>query len=123
MDYDVRHRTTYRYLQSVSYSCHLAHLTPRDTTEQRVAASELKISLAPTRRKDLRDYFGNRAAWFAIDSPHTVLEVMAESRVSVKPPAMRDAEASLPWRRHARNWGIRRTARRATPFSSSSTRR
>ncbi len=28
MEYQVRHRTTYRYLQDVSHSWHLAHLRP-----------------------------------------------------------------------------------------------
>ena len=31
MDYLVRHRTTYRYVQDVSHSWHLAHLKPRST--------------------------------------------------------------------------------------------
>ena len=34
MDYLVRHRTTYRYLQDVSHSWHLAHLSPRTTPLQ-----------------------------------------------------------------------------------------
>ena len=36
MEYLVRHRTTYRYLQDVSYSCHLAHLRLRETPLQHV---------------------------------------------------------------------------------------
>ena len=36
MEYFVRHRTTYRYLQDVSHSWHLAHLRPRATPLQAV---------------------------------------------------------------------------------------
>ncbi|MEI9887679.1 MAG: transglutaminase family protein [Rhizomicrobium sp.] len=97
MEYEVRHRTTYRYLQSVSYSCHLAHLTPRETAAQRVAASKLKISQAPARRYGIEDYFGNKAEWFAIDSPHTVLEIVSDSRVSVQAAAPLKPADSLPW--------------------------
>ncbi len=97
MDYVVRHRTTYRYLQSVSYSCHLAHLTPRGTAIQRVADSELKISVAPTRRYALNDFFGNKTEWFAVDQPHTVLDVVSLSRVSVGAATALAAETSLPW--------------------------
>jgi transglutaminase-like putative cysteine protease len=97
MEYDVRHRTTYRYAQSVSYSCHLAHLTPRETAVQRVVTTDLKISLAAARRHGLTDYFGNAAEWFAIDTPHTVLEIVSSSRVSVAAAEPLDAEQSLPW--------------------------
>ncbi len=97
MEYDVRHRTTYRYRQTVSYSCHLAHLTPRETAVQRVMSSDLAISLAPARRYELRDYFGNAAEWFAIDTPHTALEIVSSSRVAVAAAQPLKAEESLPW--------------------------
>lgn len=97
MEYDVRHRTTYRYLQNVSYSCHLAHLMPRATATQSVGAAEIALSVAPERRHGLIDYYGNHAEWFAIDQPHTVLEVVSTSRVMVSPAAKLDLEASTPW--------------------------
>ena len=87
MEYDVRHRTTYRYLYDVSYSCHLTHLTPRETEAQKVDRSETVLSVAPLRRDRRNDYFGNVAEWFAIEQPHTVLEVLSESRVRVEPVA------------------------------------
>ncbi|MEJ0024837.1 MAG: transglutaminase family protein [Rhizomicrobium sp.] len=118
MEYAVRHRTTYRYLQSVSYSCHLAHLTPRETPTQRVAASELKISLAPARRYAVTDAFGNKTEWFAIDQAHTVLEVETQSRVGVGPVAVPAAEGSLPWEQVRASLGYTQdgAARDAIPF-------
>ncbi len=87
MEYDVRHRTTYRYLQDVSYSCHVAHLTPRATPAQEVEASKTALSLAPARRQAVTDYFGNAMEWFSFDQPHTNLEILSTSRVRVKPVA------------------------------------
>ena len=43
MEYLVRHRTTYRYLQDVSHSWHLAHLRPRSTPHQSVHDSNITL--------------------------------------------------------------------------------
>ena len=97
MEYLVRHRTTYRYLQDVSYSCHIAHLALRDTPLQQVISSHLALDPPPASRVKRPDYFGNQAEWFALDQPHNVLEVLAESQVRVSPAPDRDAATSLSW--------------------------
>lgn len=97
MDYLVRHRTTYRYLQDVSHSWHLAHLRPRSTPNQSVHDSNISLSLAPATRVGREDYFGNPCEWFSIDQPHARLEVVAESSVSVAPTPERVSRESLPW--------------------------
>lgn len=97
MEYDVRHRTTYRYLQDVSYSCHLAHLMPRATEAQRVLKADIALSVRPSRRQKLTDFFGNDVEWFAIDQSHTVLEVLSTARVDVSPPKDLDAARSPSW--------------------------
>jgi transglutaminase-like putative cysteine protease len=97
MEYLVRHRTVYRYLQDVSYSSHLAHLTPRETAAQHVHGTELKLTPPPARRLGRPDYFGNATEWFAMDEPHARLEVLCESRVRVAAPPLRDPEKSEAW--------------------------
>lgn len=97
MEYFVRHRTTYRYLQDVSYSCHLAHLGLRESDLQQVISSEIILNPPPASRARRADYFGNPAEWFTLDQPHSELEVLAESRVRVSPPPPRDAKASTNW--------------------------
>ncbi len=99
MNYRVRHRTTYRYLQEVSHSCHLAHLVPRETPAQHLAETEIKLSLPPSRRLQRKDYFGNTAEWIFIDQPHETLEVLSQSRVQVSVAAAREAASSEPWER------------------------
>jgi len=97
MEYFVRHRTTYRYLQDVSYSCHLAHLRPRETTNQHVFVSEVTLNPTPGSRAKRPDYFGNECEWFTLDQPHTLLDVLAESRVRVNPPPEYDLRLSESW--------------------------
>jgi transglutaminase-like putative cysteine protease len=97
MEYCVRHRTTYRYGQEVSYSHHLVHLTPRGTATQHVRAFDLSVSPNSTNRKQRVDFFDNPTEWVALDEAHAVMEILAESRVAVFDPPERDAEASEPW--------------------------
>ena len=97
MEYLVRHRTTYRYLQDVSYSCHLAHLHVRETELQHVFDSQVTLDPIPASREQRPDYFGNLCQWFTLDQPHTVLEVLAESRVRVNPPPEYDLRLSESW--------------------------
>ncbi|HMH66110.1 MAG TPA: transglutaminase family protein [Rhizomicrobium sp.] len=97
MEYFVRHRTTYRYLQDVSHSWHLAHLRPRPTPLQAVHDSSITLSLEPASRVGREDYFQNPCELFSIDRPHTHLEVLAESRVTVDPAPERLSRDSAPW--------------------------
>jgi len=97
MDYLVRHRTTYRYVQDVSHSWHLAHLKPRSTPHQTVHDSNISLSLAPATRVGREDYFNNPCEWFSIDQVHTRLDVVAESSVSVEPVPERPSRDSLSW--------------------------
>jgi transglutaminase-like putative cysteine protease len=97
MEYLVRHRTVYRYLQDVSYSCHLAHLHLRETPNQHVLVGTVSLKPEPTSLDRRIDFFGNLCEWFALDQPHTLLEVLAESRVRVDPPPARDEALSESW--------------------------
>jgi transglutaminase-like putative cysteine protease len=97
MEYLVRHRTTYRYLQDVSHSWHLAHLRPRATPHQSVQDSSVTLSLETASRVLREDYFANPCEWMSIEQPHTQLEILAESRVTVSPRTERASRDSLPW--------------------------
>jgi transglutaminase-like putative cysteine protease len=97
MEYTVRHRTTYRYLQDVAQSWHLSHLLLRDTPAQRVAESQVTLQPEAASRTVRADYFGNAVEWFFFDSAHNLLEVVADSKVMVEKAPDRDAATSLPW--------------------------
>ena len=97
MEYTVRHRTTYRYLQDVAQSWHLSHLMLRGTATQTVHASHVSLTPEAASRAVRKDYFGNECEWFSFDSVHNLLEVVAESTVKVEPAPARAPEKSLAW--------------------------
>jgi len=97
MEYLVRHRTTYRYLQDVSNSRHLAHLRPRGTPTQKVTRHVLAVTPEPAQRVRRKDFFGNGAEWLAMDEPHGTFDILAESQVSAMPAPWRDGAASEAW--------------------------
>ena len=97
MEYFVRHRTTYRYLQDVSHSWHLAHLRPRVTPFQSVHDTSVMLSLETASRVVREDYFHNPCEWISIDQPHAHLEILAESRVTVDARPERASRDSLAW--------------------------
>jgi len=97
MDYFVRHRTTYRYVQDVSYSWHIAHLALRETAVQAVHESRITFNQEAASRVRRPDYFGNPCEWFSFDQPHTMLEILAESRVTVDKRPERASKDSLTW--------------------------
>jgi transglutaminase-like putative cysteine protease len=99
MEYIVRHMTRSRYLQDVSYSRHVVHLAPRPTTRQDIRSFDLTVTPAPAQRVRRSDYFGNRADWLALDEPHSLLEILAESRVAVTAPPPREPAESESWER------------------------
>jgi transglutaminase-like putative cysteine protease len=59
------------------------HLLPRVVDGQTCRASRLEIDPAPDDLRERTDFFGNRAAFFAIHSDHTSLTVTTISDVSV----------------------------------------
>lgn len=97
MQYRVRHRTTYRYLQDVSQSWHMAHLLPRTTPVQSVEARHVTLTPETGSRAEREDFFGNACEWYFFNAAHDHLEILAESQVTVAPAPERDASLSLPW--------------------------
>jgi transglutaminase-like putative cysteine protease len=81
--YRVTHRTTYRYEDEVEASYGQMHLLPRTAEGQTCQASQVVIDPTPDDLRERIDFFGNRAAFYAIHSGHTSLTVTTTSEVSV----------------------------------------
>jgi len=81
--YRVTHRTTYRYEEKVSASYGQMHLLPRTADGQTCRTTRVAIDPAPDDLRERVDFFGNRAAFFAIHSEHTSLTVTTTSDLSV----------------------------------------
>jgi transglutaminase-like putative cysteine protease len=86
--YRLIHRTEYTYDEEVTSSFGLAHLLPRVTDHQRPLAAVLEVDPTPAELREHADFFGNRAAYVQVDSPHRRLVVTASSEVEVdeRPP-------------------------------------
>lgn len=81
MRYQVTHRTFYRYQTEVTDSYGQLVLLPRTFAGQQCEESRVVIGPTPDDYRERADHFGNRAAFFAIHSPHRSLEVTATSVV------------------------------------------
>jgi transglutaminase-like putative cysteine protease len=95
--FEVSHRTTYSYSQSVSISHHLLHLSPRVSPHQICRRHSLMIEPPPTIMKDATDYFGNPTTYLTIEEPHDELSIVARSNVQVTAPPPRAPAETPAW--------------------------
>ena len=97
MTYQILHRTIYEYAAPVTVSHHVARLEPRATATQERESFSLKIFPEPNLRKARRDYFGNQLCFFSIQEIHGKLEIISNSRVSVRAGKPSAHESSAAW--------------------------
>ena len=103
---EVRHRTVYRYEQSVERSTHLLHLEPIHDRLQRLVSHMLDVSVEG-KVNDYDDVFGNRARRLVIEKPFDELVIDSHALVvttDVHPLAFRPLHARtaipinwMPW--------------------------
>ena len=96
-NYDVSHRTTFKYAQSVSISHHLLHLSPRPTPWQVPERLTLLVEPVPTVLKKATDYFGNETTYLTIEETHDELSIVARSSVAVTAPSLPEAWTTPAW--------------------------
>lgn len=97
MQYEVTHRTRYKYQEEVNASRHLARLRPRDTGTQRCLAHRLEILPSPTQFEQREDYFGNATVYFAHELPYATLEVISRSTIDLDTTTQNLDLGSPPW--------------------------
>lgn len=97
MLYQITHTTTYEYSASVTLCQNLAHLTPRETTEQHCRRTTLLIQPQPAVLSSREDYFGNQLTFFSVQEPHRMLSITASHEVEVFPRAAIDPTQTLAW--------------------------
>lgn len=83
MPYRIVHRTSYTYDSPVSASYGELYLLPRASDAQRVVQTDVVIDPRPNTYTERNDFFGNRAANFAVLERHTALTVTTTSIVEV----------------------------------------
>jgi transglutaminase-like putative cysteine protease len=82
MKLQITHQTTYDYLPAVETAQHMAYLQPVSNRYQQLLSHSLLISPTPAQMTQTLDVFGNPRCFFSLQSPHTVLDVVALSVVS-----------------------------------------
>jgi transglutaminase-like putative cysteine protease len=88
MKLQVTHTTRYNYVPAVEVAQHMAYLQPLNTRHQQLLSHSLRISPTPAQIRQSQDVFGNTRCFFSLQTPHSVLEVVAHSVVEtvVQPP-------------------------------------
>ncbi|MDQ1504480.1 MAG: hypothetical protein QOD57_2207, partial [Actinomycetota bacterium] len=97
MNYRVVHRTEYRYESEVSSSYGELYVLPRDAPGQVCRSARVRIEPEPYDYRERTDFYGNRAAYFAVLEPHTRLTVTAESMVDVSRPTSVPLPVDQAW--------------------------
>lgn len=85
MNYKITHSTRYKYSSAANHTINIAKMMPPSTERQRCHVNHLEISPSPKTISKRVDYFGNKLSYFTIEEPHTVLEIVAKSEVTVFP--------------------------------------
>jgi transglutaminase-like putative cysteine protease len=88
----IRHVTTYRYRQPVTFGEHRMMLRPRDDDDQKVLEFEIKITPRPSRLSSSRDSFGNHVAVARFAERASELRFESCIRVEHAPGAFRAAD-------------------------------
>ncbi len=97
MNYDVSHRTLYRYSLPVSFSHHLLHLTPRSSDRQICHRTALAVSPPPSVHRADADFFGNPLTRITLQEEHTELSIHGLSTIEVRTGSAPQPDQSLPW--------------------------
>jgi len=91
----ITHDTLYRYVPAVETAQHVACMRPRAHATQEVLDHALHINPAAVHRREVVDAFGNTRCFFALQTPHEVLQLVALSMVRTRKPT--DAQSSIGW--------------------------
>jgi transglutaminase-like putative cysteine protease len=97
MRYLVTHTTCHDYQAEVSASHHVARLSPRPVAGQSCLSHTLTISPQPARMETRRDYFGNEATFFSVETPFRKLSVTATSLIELEEAHLELDLSSCAW--------------------------
>ena len=92
MQLHIRHETRYQYERPVKYSVQSLHLTPRRDSNQRAVAWTI---VAPGRRIEQTDAYGNIAHLLTIEEPHREIHIMVHGIVETADLEGRHDDGSL----------------------------
>ncbi len=92
MQMHIRHETRYRYERPVKYSVQSLHLTPRRDISQRALSWSI---VAPGRRLEQIDAYGNIAHLLTIEEPHREISIVVRGVVDTADTEARQDDGRL----------------------------
>jgi transglutaminase-like putative cysteine protease len=95
MQLQITHVTRYDYIPAVETAQHMAYLKPLSRQNQQLIHHALWIDPPPAQTRLANDVFGNARCFFSLQSPHTVLEVFAQSVVKTQSSSV--PSSSMAW--------------------------
>ncbi len=95
MKLQITHETRYNYLPAVETAQHMAYLQPLNTRYQQLLSHNLHITPTPAQTRQTLDVFGNGRCFFSLQTPHTVLQVVAQSVVCTQTRTL--PSSSIGW--------------------------
>jgi transglutaminase-like putative cysteine protease len=99
LNYEITHKTTYAYQNSVSHCHSKIWLMPRVLPYQKCVNVVFEIEPKPTVFYEIKDFYGNSVNYFAIQQSHSKLIVKVKSRVEVLSPQAYQLNmySDMPW--------------------------
>jgi transglutaminase-like putative cysteine protease len=95
--YKVRHRTTYRYEDVVTFARCVLRLTPQSSAAQTVLENAIAITPQPSQAVERTGPFGEQMLTLVIDQPHRVLIIETQSRVDLHAAPIESPKDSPAW--------------------------
>lgn len=80
----ITHETRYDYQPVVEVAQHVAYLKPGQHAAQTLLSHALTINPTPSQQYELADVYGNTRTFFSLQSPHSTLQVVANSLVTTR---------------------------------------
>lgn len=93
----ILHETVYEYAPPVDTAQHIVHLKPRDTRNQTLLSHGLDVWPQPAARSERIDAWGNTRCFFALQTAHEELRVIATSTVLTRTPDPLPADGGATW--------------------------
>jgi transglutaminase-like putative cysteine protease len=95
--YNIRHRTTYKYKDVVTFAWCVLRLTPQSSPVQTVLENDIAVTPQPSQVVERTGPFGERVRTVMIDQSHLTLIVEARSRVDVHASPFEPLPYSPTW--------------------------
>lgn len=80
----ITHNTHYHYQPAVETAQHVAYMQPCNHAGQMLLEHQLTVNPQPALMRNTADVYGNDRCFFALQTPHEVLSVVAHSLVSTQ---------------------------------------